>query len=154
MNKQPANYRIWLAGLLLIPLVMIAAWPTNSACQEHYRADRLLAVNGRHLSAQVVADGPSRQKGLAGRLCLGSDQAMLFVFDKAGYYPFWMRDMRFDIDIVWIGEDHTVADILEDAQPATYPKSFINERPARYVLEVKAGNVRQLGIGTGTFIKF
>lgn len=154
MDERPANRRIWLVGLLLIPVLAVAAWPVKPACHEHYRTDRRLSINGSSLSAQVANTDTSREQGLSGRTCLATGQAMLFTFDKPGYYPFWMRDMRFPIDIIWIGNDHTVADVMEDAQPDSYPKSYINERPARYVLEVSAGSARKLGIGLGTVIKF
>ena len=44
-------------------------------------------------------------KGLSGRDNLADDEGMFFVFEKSDIYPFWMKDMKFAIDIIWIMED-------------------------------------------------
>ncbi len=49
-----------------------------------------------------AVDNQSRSRGLSGKKSLAEDEGMLFVFELAGKYGFWMPDMRFDIDIVWI----------------------------------------------------
>ncbi len=64
---------------------------------------------------------------------------MLFVFDKPDIYSFWMKDMLFPIDMIWISEDGKVVYIERDARPESYPNSFIPDAPAKYVLEVNAG---------------
>lgn len=97
-----------------------------------------------------VADTPARQaQGLSGRTTLGEREGLLFVFPQAGLYNFWMKDMLFPIDIIWIGEDRRVVDLTEDARPESYPKTFTSRAPARYVLEVPAGTVRRENFAIG-----
>src|SRR3989344_8940875 len=50
-----------------------------------------------------IADTQEKQKkGLSGRDNLPEDSGMLFVFKEEGHHQFWMKDMNFSIDIIWI----------------------------------------------------
>ena len=79
---------------------------------------------------------------------------MLFVFENKGTYGFWMKDMEFAIDIIWIDENKNIVDIVENAapQPGKKEKELTVYKPrndALYVLEVNAGlsNLNNLQIG-------
>ena len=78
-------------------------------------------------------------QGLSDTPDLAPDTGMLFVFPSDSVVPFWMKDMRYSLDIVWIGSDGTVKDITPDLAPSTYPNSFVPKVPVRYALEVPAG---------------
>src|SRR5690349_20381775 len=47
----------------------------------------------------------TREQGLSGALGLGTTEGMLFLFDYPGRPAFWMKDMLFSIDIIWISQD-------------------------------------------------
>ena len=64
---------------------------------------------------------------------------MLFVFDHPAQYPFWMKDMNFPIDIIWIDENLKVIFIKKNAVPESYPEVFTSPQNSKYVLEVVAG---------------
>jgi len=64
---------------------------------------------------------------------------MLFVFPEDGVYRFWMKDMRFSIDIIWLSDSGEVLHIEHSLAPSTYPNSYGPTTSARYVLEVPAG---------------
>jgi uncharacterized membrane protein (UPF0127 family) len=85
-----------------------------------------------------------------------ANQAMLFAFKQPGQYAFWMKDMKFPIDMVWIGADSKVVGYYNNISPSTYPDKFENEtsRPAKYVLEIKALRAKELGIKLGTPVSF
>lgn len=96
-----------------------------------------------------LADTPQEtQKGLSGQMTLDQDSGMLFIFPKPDYYRFWMPDMNFPLDIIWINGGKVV-DIHENVSnifdPAN-PKIYSPKVPARYVLEVNAGFVKRTGI--------
>lgn len=93
-------------------------------------------------------------RGLSGRPSLPEGRGMLFVFDKKPAPPFWMPDMNFAIDIVWIGSDKRIVDITENATPESYPTTFSPKSPAAYVLEIAAGEARNLGFASGTQLMF
>lgn len=95
----------------------------------------------------------ARQQGLSGREGLQTDTGMLFVFEEPGQYPFWMRDMRFSIDIVWLDEQFTVVHVENDVAPETYPELFAPTRDALYVLELPAGEAGMRNIEEGTTLQ-
>jgi len=98
----------------------------------------------------VIADTEKEMnRGLSGRKKLEKNQGMLFVFEKSGVYPFWMKDMNFPIDIIWIDEDFKVVYIKENATPESYPETFTSYSPARYALEVASGVTKNNKIKIG-----
>lgn len=115
-------------------------------------------VNGVTLKVEIADTQSARNKGLGGRESLASDSGMLFVFEKADKYPFWMKGLNFPLDFIWI-RNNTVVDFLENIQPPTPdqsdqsliiygPKVAIDE-----VLEVSAGTIKRLNIKLGDKIK-
>ena len=93
-----------------------------------------------------------RTKGLSGRKNLDEKEAMLFVFPEKKQYQFWMKDMNFPIDIIFINDD-IVTNISKNAQPID-PKSpnytiYSPTVDINYVLEVNAGQTDKHGIKIG-----
>ncbi|MHB1086162.1 MAG: DUF192 domain-containing protein [Minisyncoccota bacterium] len=102
----------------------------------------------------LLADTPQkRTQGLSNRESLAEDEGMLFVFPEEGIYGFWMKDMRFSIDILWLNSAGEVVHIVEDASPESYPASFTPEKAAQYVLELPAGFVRAHGVTLGSLVE-
>ncbi|MCX6751552.1 MAG: DUF192 domain-containing protein, partial [Candidatus Nomurabacteria bacterium] len=95
----------------------------------------------------------AQEKGLSGRKSLNEDQGMLFVFYKSEIYPFWMKDMNFAIDIIWIDEDFRVVFIKKNASTQSYPETFTPNQNARYVLEGSAGFSEKNNLKVGDFRK-
>ena len=95
----------------------------------------------------------SRAKGLSGKDNLDDHKGMLFLFDKAGSYGFWMKDMKFPIDIIWI-KGTRIAGFSERVQPE--PKKTIFGLPVYYppepvdkVLELNSGSVERYHLEKG-----
>src|SRR5438128_1731612 len=116
-------------GFFLLSVVLlwgIAAWILFSgqasapACSQQYKADRIVHVGSKNISTQIAKTDQQLETGLSGRSCIGKDQAMLFVFDKPGYYGFWMKGMRFPIDMIWLSEAKQVVSLEKNVQPASY----------------------------------
>jgi uncharacterized membrane protein (UPF0127 family) len=102
-----------------------------------------------------IADEYGEQiTGLSTTDQLGPKSGMLFVYDEADYYGIWMKDMKFSIDVVWLGADHTVINIDHNVTPDTYPKVFLPDQPARYILEIPAGAADKAGIQQGQTARF
>lgn len=100
--------------------------------------------------AEVVKTPEEIRRGLSGRENLLSDHGMLFVFSSPGRHGFWMKEMKFPIDIIWLDENKKIIHIERRVQPETYPAVFYPDAPALFVLEVEAGfaDSEQIGIGT------
>ncbi len=106
------------------------------------------------IHAMIAADEASRERGLSYRASLPADAGMLFVFDEPGQYGFWMKDMNFPLDMVWIGADKTVLGVTKDISSSTYPETFSPPSPVLYVLEINADAAARFGLATGTPVRF
>lgn len=117
-----------------------------------------MEINGASLLVEVAASSDLRRLGLSGRDGLGENSGMLFVFDREDIYDFWMKDMKFPLDIIWI-KNNKVADLEENvpsplagAPDASLPV-YKPEAPADLVLEVKAGFAGKNQIKIGDEVK-
>jgi uncharacterized membrane protein (UPF0127 family) len=74
------------------------------------------------------------------------DEAILFIFDPPSMETFWMKDMNFDLYIIWIDENLKIIKIDKNISRNSYNKTnpllsekFSSEIPIKYVLEISAG---------------
>lgn len=117
-----------------------------------YRVDKTIQIGDQSFQTEVVQNNAEFSKGLGGRPCILSDQAMLFPFAKPATIPIWMKGMKFPIDIVWLDSNHSIVAMEINESPSTYPDKFENKLPAQYVLELKANRTQELGLNVGTTI--
>lgn len=94
---------------------------------------------GQNVRVEIADTPAERELGLSGRERLGEKEGMIFVFDSPGRHAFWMKDMLFPLDIIWLDENLKVIYIKKDARPESYPEIFLPGEDAKYVLEVVAG---------------
>jgi uncharacterized membrane protein (UPF0127 family) len=146
------NPRLFYSALIAFIMIglSIGISVSKKSCDETYRQDKIISVNKHMIIVQVAKSDYQRQQGLADKSCLQAGHGMLFQFEKTGNYPFWMKDMKFPIDIIWINSAHEAVSIQADATPSSYPKTYVNQDPAIDVLEIPAGQAASLGIQTGT----
>ena len=98
-----------------------------------------IAIKDTEINIELADTAEKKSQGLSGRNGLPQNQGMLFVYDTPAFYSFWMKDMQFSIDIIWIDEDYKIIDITKGVSPDSFPQSFQPQKPAQYVLEVNAG---------------
>lgn len=121
--------------------------------QSEYKSTQI-RVGGQTLEVALAISQSTKQKGLSGWKSLGLNEGMLFVFDKPDEYSFWMKDMNFPIDIIWIAEDLRIVHIKRDARPESYPEAYTSPQKARYVLEVASGFSEKNNLETGDSVEF
>jgi len=146
--------RFWsVIGLFIILLIGALIF---SLVHESNRVWRTAKVEIRGVTFNVeIADSLLQQtQGLADRVGLSPNSGMLFVFDGPAIRKFWMKDMKFPIDIIWIANDKVV-DIVANAQPEGGPEFTIytSPQPVDKVLEINAGTAANIGIQVGDLIK-
>lgn len=117
-----------------------------------------LQIGNSILKVEMADTAKKRSKGLGGRESIASDGGMLFVFDKADKYAFWMKGLKFPLDFVWIKDD-IVVDFLENVPPpaTNQVESALPIYSAKVeinkVLEINAGVAQRLNIKIGDTIK-
>jgi uncharacterized membrane protein (UPF0127 family) len=102
------------------------------------------------ISVEVADTKESRELGLSGRSGIHDNQGMLFTFPVPGRYGFWMKDMNFPIDMVWINNQGLVVYVAENAKPEDYPARYVNDAAASYVLEIGSGKAKTYGLYLGS----
>jgi uncharacterized membrane protein (UPF0127 family) len=112
-----------------------------------------LRVRGKTVALEIANTDAERAKGLGGRRSLAPDKGMIFVFAKPGRQCFWMKDMYFSLDMVFINHAKRVVRIQPDILPKTYPKSFCADS-TQYVVELGATQAEKLGVRTGQKLNF
>ncbi len=114
-----------------------------------------IQIGETRYTVEVVDSDDKRALGLSGRESLLPEHGMLFLFDVKDTYAFWMKDMKFPIDIVWIDEN-IIADIYENVP---VPLANVNlpryqaHKPVNKVLEVNAGEVKNHGFKIGDVVQ-
>lgn len=102
--------------------------------------------------SEVVSSDAKMQKGLGGRNSLCNSCAMLFKFSRTGRYSFWMKDMRFPLDIIWILNGKVV--YLEKNIPKNFSSIMVPPTDANQVLEINAGTSDKIDIKIGDKTSF
>lgn len=115
---------------------------------------RRLEVGSHSFSLEVVTTDQEQQKGLSGRRALADNQGMLFVFRDESEYCFWMKDMHFALDILWLDSHKKVIYQERNVVPGSYPNTYCPAKPASYVLELPEGTAAKTGIGLGETLHF
>ena len=116
-----------------------------------------MQVGTSDLEVQLAVRPDQQQLGLGYRNGLAPGTGMLFVFDSAEVETFWMKGMRFCLDIVWV-QDDAVLGVAEnvcpdpDGMPDNERPTVSSGLPAQYVLEVPAGWMQEHGYGAGTMV--
>lgn len=111
-------------------------------------------INGQNFSTEVVMAPEKKALGLSGRRELCSDCAMLFVFEKPGSFSFWMKDMMFNLDIIWILGDE-IADIDKNVSHERGSAEIVRPQiPVDKVLEINAGGSDRLNLKVGDKVNF
>jgi uncharacterized protein len=116
-----------------------------------------VTINGLILVADISATNEQRTKGLSVKDGLAENEAMLFVFGNAAEHRFWMKDMKFPIDIIWIDSDKNVVYIEHNLQPCTSGVLCTTYKPnddSLYVLETVGGFAEKYDIVKGTRVEF
>ena len=113
-------------------------------------------IGDTDIAVELATTSIAIERGLSGRNALHPERGMLFVFPEPDRYRFWMPDMHFPIDIIWIEGGKVIAidaDVSPDFDPAD-TRFYLPPRPVRYVLEVNAGFVKRKRVAVGDAVAF
>lgn len=126
--------------------------------KKHYPTEiKEIKIAGQEIKVDLALTPAEQEQGLSGRTSLAENSGMLFVFDAPGQYNFWMKDMKFAIDMIWLSSDMKVIYIKSDAKPELYPETYgpnVVDGSARYVLEVPDGFSDKNNLKVGDMARF
>jgi uncharacterized membrane protein (UPF0127 family) len=136
-----AFHRVGFALLLGVSLQACAA-PATGAYVE---------LKGQRYTIEIAADDASRAHGLMDRTQMDADHGMLFVFDDDAMRAFWMKNTKIPLDMLFFDADRKLVSVQPNVQPciADPCPAYSSGAPARYVLELNAGQAAKLGVTSG-----
>ena len=105
-----------ISGLIALFVLGVSLWLWYRAAPSAVTVPTAVEISGRRFALEVAAAEKAREQGLSSRDSLCAGCAMLFVFEYPGQYAFWMKGMRFPLDIVWLAGD-TVVFVAENVSP-------------------------------------
>jgi len=146
-GQQKSSYKITVTRSDEYPTSTDLAL-TNSTAQ--------ILIAGVHLTVVLATTLSAQERGLSGLPSLPNNEGMLFVFDHADYWGFWMINMKFPLDIIWFNSEKQVVwtePDLHPCPPSNCPVLMPNVR-TMYVLEVNAGFLSAHHITLGTTFSF
>ncbi|MBT4209306.1 MAG: DUF192 domain-containing protein [Candidatus Komeilibacteria bacterium] len=116
-----------------------------------------VTINDYVFKTEVVQSEKDVTRGLSGREILADNQAMFFILPEKKIYRFWMKDMKFNIDLLWIDDNKIVGfeknmQAFENITSANDLPAYSSPQAVDRVLEIKAGLIDSLDIKIGDII--
>ena len=144
-------------ALIFIAILFIAGWyffGFRKPADDYRHAT--VVVGGQEFIVDIADTATKQTLGLSGRASLGEREGMLFLFATSSPRTFWMKDMNFPIDLLWLQDDRVIG-VEENMQPELEKsvfglKLYASPGLANRVLEIPAGTVAQLGVKAGDSI--
>ena len=137
-------------------IVKFLAGPLYITAQDQYMKTTI-SVKNTSIVADLALTADQQAKGLSGRENLSENQGMLFVSKTPGRYGFWMKSMKFPLDIFWLDTNRSVVYIKENLQPCLTIlncPTYLPDTDSLYVLETAAGFGKRHNIIKGTHFNF
>ncbi len=137
--------------LIVVTIVLVASFKfLPKACHCSYQTP--IKIGETLLKVEIAGTAKEREQGLSGRKGLKVGEGMLFVFEQSGIHGFWMKDMNFDLDLVWIDEAKRVVGISKGVTKESYPQIFYPPKEIKYVLEIPSGFSDTTGVKVGQIL--
>jgi uncharacterized protein len=141
---------ILIAGVLVVVIASIVAFMVAN-----FKPTAEVKMGSGVFHLWIAKDEPSRITGLSGVESLKPNGGLLMAFDGDDTWGIWMKDMKVDLDIIWLDQNKSVIYIVKNAGAELgTDKTFTPTKPARYVIELPAGSVQKYGIKAGQAATF
>ena len=139
-----------LRSLLMLPLLALAGCATDAA--RHW-----VELDGARYQVELATNDETRARGLMFRDELPAGHGMLFIHEQEGPLAYWMKNTRIPLDILYFDDAHKLVSQQRDVPPCSLGDGcppYPSDAPARYVLELNAGQAEQMGLENGTVLTF
>ena len=154
MNKFIISFFIIALTILFIyfGFFMVQEVSQNTNFQE-------VSVGNKLYKLEVAQTYQDLERGLAKFDDIKDNEGMLFIFEEPGRWTIWMKDMKFNIDIIFLNENKEVVTIYENVKFENHENVFAYrkyqpEYDSKYVIELKEGQVAENKVKIGDKIEF
>ena len=132
------------AWILSLGLLLVSGCATGQ--------DTWVEIGGKRYAVEIADDNEERARGLMFRDELPADHGMLFVHDREEPLAYWMKNTKIPLDILYFDTQRRLVAQQRDVPPCTLGDGcppYPSQAPARYVLELNAGQAEQLKLQAG-----
>ena len=139
-----------LARLSLLPLLLAL-----SACAS--ARTPWVEVGGERFQVEVADDDAERARGLMFRDAMADDHGMLFIHDRQEPQAYWMKNTKIPLDILYFDDARKLVSQQREVPPCSLGDAcpaYPSDAPARYVLELNAGEAARLKLKDGAQMTF
>ena len=135
----------FLQALLILPL---------AACASD--ANHWVELGGKRYTVEIADSDEERARGLMFRDSMPAERGMLFIHDIEEPQAYWMKNTRIPLDILYFDNARRLVSQQRDVPACTLGDGcppYPSNAPARYVLEINAGQAEAMGLQDGTELK-
>ena len=136
-------------GSATILMLSVAAVSLSATSVPH--GDAVLIAQSHRYYLQLAVTPAQQELGLGGRTKLPLDHGMLFVYHSSTTRCFWMKGMKFALDMIWLSPGDEVVSVQPDVSPRSYPSAYCAQ--SQDVVELNAGQARIAHIAVGRVVK-
>lgn len=114
-------------------------------------------VGGHRYVIEIAKDDAERARGLMYRDAMETDHGMLFIHDRQEPQAYWMKNTKIPLDILYFDNARKLVSQQRDVPPCSLGDGcppYPSDAPARYVLELNAGEAAKLKLENGAQMKF
>lgn len=165
MRKNIPNLILFLFGIIILFSSTAAVLEIEIRTSETQTESDLTTVEFRsddgkmpkEIEVEIADTYVERYEGLGGRESVGDTDGMLFVHSEEKDRKYVMRDMKFGVDILFIGSDCEINSIKQAEEPdpgdSGIEKRHQYNGKSKYVIEVPIGFLENSGIKEGDTIE-
>ncbi len=145
LTSRPFTTTLLLGALLLV------AWLAWGSPSSDDGTQRVMWLGGERFEIELATTPTSRRRGLMHRPPLADNQGMLFIYPDEAPRSFWMKNVSFAIDILYLDADWRLVQRHESVPPCRRDPcpGYPSHAAARYVLELPAGTASRLSLEPG-----
>lgn len=161
---------IWSLAVVILAGTAIFAWdyfthrlpsipvPKDSRAQAGLAITAVTLPDGVRIAAEVVRTPKQHARGLMYRDAVPHLTGMLFVYEEEKYQQIWMKNVRIDLDVIFMDADKRITHIEKNLKhsPENTPESDVSRVNGygKYILELGAGEAERLKLAKGMQLSF
>jgi uncharacterized membrane protein (UPF0127 family) len=150
--------RLWLPAVLALSLCAGCSRENSDSVGEQLNSELITLPDGREIRAEVLTDPAAMEHGMMYRDALPQGRGLLFVHPKPDYYRYWMPNVKAPLDIIFMDASRKIVEISADTPICTTKPedclTYGGRHLEQYVLEMRAGEARRLGLREGQTLRF
>jgi len=138
----------WIAIALIFAIML-------TGCKLQVEEGVVVEIGDKTWVAEIADTPAEQEQGLMFRKSLPQNQGMLFIFEDEQPRAFWMKNTLIPLDMIFIDANWRIVKLIKNAEPCKEDPcpTYDSERPAKYVLEVNAGQIKEKEVKVGARVQ-